>query len=328
MQLYDEALVDYIKLDAYWFLRSAINTKDEVSDQQTSKLESEFSEKTAFVQTELVTIEKAKLDQFLHEEPKLQKYQFAIESISRNRPHTLSLKEEEILGSIDPSVTGWQFGLYRQILGNTKFADIQAGGRTLNVRTQRADIANDPDRQIREQGFLKLYEGYASQRNLYAYALIQTVNAKNTVARLRNFEDAADQIYFNSFWTKQEVRNLLESVATAAELYKRYQKLRADYVSKQKSIPDVAYWDVSGASVENVPRFTIHKLLMQSSTLSHHWGQNIPKNWVCCLIPRTEGWTSLRERIENQEASPRDFREFQQYFLLEGLKVITMMFAF
>jgi oligoendopeptidase F len=257
LQLYDEALVDYIKLDTYWFLRSAINTKDETSDQQTSKLESQFSEKTAFVQTELVTVDKGKLDQFLHKEPKLQKYQFAIESISRNQPHTLSLKEEEILGSIDPSVTGWQFGLYRQILSGTRFADIQSGGRTLNVRTQRADIANDPDRQIREQGFLKLYEGYASQRNLYAYALIQTVNAKNTVAHLRNFEDASDQIYFNSFWTKQEVRDLLERVATAADLYKRYQKLRANYVSKKKLIPDVAYWDVSGASVENVPRFTI-----------------------------------------------------------------------
>ncbi|MCI0444467.1 M3 family metallopeptidase [bacterium] len=257
LQLYDEALVDYIKLDTYWFLRSAINTRDEVSDQQTSKIESEFSEKTAFVQTELVAVEKGNLEAFVQQQPELEKYKFAIESFSRLQPHILSLKEEEILGSIDPSVTGWQFGLYRQIISSTKFADIQSGGRTLNVRTQRADIANDPDRQIREQGFLKLYEGYASQRNLYAYALIQTVNAKNTVAHLRNFEDSSAQIYFNSFWTKQEVGDLLEHVAAAADLYKRYQKLRADYVGKKKSNPDVAYWDLTGTSIENVPHFTI-----------------------------------------------------------------------
>jgi oligoendopeptidase F len=257
LQLYDEALVDYIKLDTYWFLRSAINTKDEVSDQQTSKLESEFSEKTAFVQTELVAVDKGKLESFVQEQPKLERYKFAIESFSRLQPHTLSLNEEEILGSIDPSVTGWQFGLYRQIISNTKFADIESGGRNLNVRTQRTDIANNPVRQTREQGFLKLYEGYSSQRSIYAYALIQTVNAKNTVAQLRNFEDASAQIYFNSFWTKQEVHDLLERVAAAADLYKRYQKLRADYVGKKKSIPDVAYWDLSGTSIENVPRFNI-----------------------------------------------------------------------
>lgn len=257
LQLYDEVLVHFIKLDTYWFLRSAVNTKDELSDQQTSQLESEFSQKTAFVQTELVSINKGKLEEFIHQQPGLKKYEFAIESFSRSQPHTLSLNEEEILGSIDPSVTGWQFGLYRQIMNNTKFADIQSGTRTLNVRTQRADIANDTDRQIRKEGFLKLYEGYATQRNLYSYALIQTVNARNAVARLHNFEDASDQFYFNSFWTKQQVRDLLEHVATAADLYKRYQKIRADYISKRNAIPDVAYWDLAGTSAKNVPRFTI-----------------------------------------------------------------------
>jgi len=257
LQLYEEALVENLKLDTYWFLRSAINTKDEVSNQQDSQLGSEFTEKTAFIQTELAAIDKNKMEQLLQQQSKLQKYEFAVESFSRYEPHTLSLKEEEILGSVDPSVTGWQFDLYRQILSNTKFADIQSGGKTLNVRTQRADISNDPDREIRKQGFLKLYEGYASQRSLFAYALMQTVNARNAVARLHKFEDAADQTYFNSFWSKQEVQDLLERVASAAELYKRYQKIRADYISKKKSIPDVAYWDLSGASLENVPRFTI-----------------------------------------------------------------------
>jgi oligoendopeptidase F len=257
LQLYDLSLVDYIKLYTYWYLRSAINTNDEISDQQTGKLDSEFAEKTAFVQTELAVIDKRKIEEFIHQQPKLEKYQFAIESFSRYQPYTLSLKEEEILGSVDPSLTGWQFDLYQQILSNTKFADIQSGGKTLNVRRQRADISNDPDRDIRKQGFLKLYEGYASQRNLYAYALMQTVSARNTIARLHKFEDAADQAYFNSFWSKQEVHDLLERVATAAELYKRYQKIRADYITKKKSIPDVAYWDLSGASLQNVPRFTI-----------------------------------------------------------------------
>lgn len=257
LQLYDEVLVDNIKLDTYWYLRSVINTRDQVSNQEVSKLESDFSQKTAFVLTELVAIDKGKLGTFLHQQPELQKYQFAIEAISRNQPHTLSLKEEEILGSIDPSVTQWQFDLYQQIISNTKFAEVQSGDRNLNVRSQRFDIANNPDRELRKQGFLKLYEGYASQRNLYAYTLMQIVNARNAVARLHKFEDAGDQIYFNSFWSKQEVHDLLERVAAAAEIYKRYQKLRADYISKKKSIPDVAYWDLSGASIENVPRFTI-----------------------------------------------------------------------
>jgi oligoendopeptidase F len=266
LQLYDESLVDYINLYTYWYLRSAINTSDEISDQKTEKLDSEFAEKTAFIQTELAAVDKPKIEELIQQQPKLEKYKFAIESFSRYQPHTLSLKEEEILGSVDPSVRGWQFDLYQQILSNTKFADIQSGDKTLNVRRQRADISNDPDREIRKQGFLKLYEGYASQRNLFAYALMQTVNARNTVARLHKFEDAADQTYFNSFWTKQEVHDLLERVASAAELYKRYQKLRADYIGRRKSIPDVGYWDLSGASLENVPRFTI----MEATNVIEH----------------------------------------------------------
>jgi oligoendopeptidase F len=53
---------------------------------------------------------------------------------------------------------------------------------------------------------------------------------------------------------------LLEQVGKLADVYKRYQRLRADYARKRSGYADVNLWDVSASlSGENVPRFTIEQ---------------------------------------------------------------------
>jgi len=258
MKDYDECLRQFMKHYIYFYLHAAVDAKDEVSSEQASLLDAEFSKKTAFLQTELTTMDDTTLRTFVKKEPTLEQYSFAIQSYSRFRPYTLSLPQEEILSDSSPLISNWPFDLYQKLLSNTRFADVKSNGESWNVRSRRADIAVSPDRNLRKEGFQKLYEGYASNREFYAFTLLKSVAAQNKLAVLRHFKNAPDQVYFNSYWNPEDVRQLLERIATLASVYKHYQQIRAGEISKRFGYPDVNLWDLTASAPGgSVPRFNI-----------------------------------------------------------------------
>ena len=183
---------------AYLYLRSAVNTGDEKSLAESSKLYAEVSTRVAFLRQELMQIDDRSLAAFVGRKPALKSYLFAIESARRYRPYTLSLKEEELLSATSPN-NDWQSELYGKL-------------RALPQVTR-------------------------SERDLFAFILTRLASTRTRLAQLHHFPDAASEAYFNSYWTKGEVDNLTEQIAQHADLYKRYQKLRADYA---KRIPEAS----------------------------------------------------------------------------------------
>jgi oligoendopeptidase F len=259
-RLYDNVLAEFIRHYTYLYLRYAVNTEDEASDIESSEMDAEFSRRTAFLQQELMRINERALDKFVGQKPALKVYSFAVESARRYRPHTLPLKEEEALSVTSPLGSEWQYGLYQKLLRRTQFGAVKTPDGELDVRRERAAIASHPDRAVREEGFKKLYAGYASQRDLYAFALIGLVRARQRLAQLHHFDDAPEEVFFKSYWSKAEVSNLLEQLGKLADVYKRYQRLRADHVKKQSGYADVNLWDVSASlSGGKAPRFTIEQ---------------------------------------------------------------------
>lgn len=257
-QLYDAALVRYMRLTTYFYLRTVVDTQDSKSRLVLSELDSEFTSRTAFVRQELMRINKGTLKRFLKQSPKLSNYVFAIESARRFSPHTLSIDEEEILGVTSLLATDWQNELFGNILGRTAFGKIATSHRELDVLRERTAINSSPDRAVRGRGFRKLYEGYFSNRDLYAFALTGLAKARNRIARLRHFKDASSEVFFQSYWTRGEVEALLKRIEKVSDVYRRYQRLRSDSVRSKFGYTDVNIWDIAaGSNQENVPRFTI-----------------------------------------------------------------------
>lgn len=260
LSLYDKTLVEFLRHYTYLYLRHAVNTDDETSDADSSEMDAEFTKRTAFLQQELIQIKPKTLESFIRRRPALKVYRFAVESVERNREHTLALGEEETLSITAPLTSEWQYDLYQNLLRRTRFEKIETPNGDLDARRDRTAIINSSDRAIREAGFKKLYAAYASQRDLYAFALINLVETKNRLAQLHHFEDAPGEIYFRSYWTKAEVADLLREIEKFAGVYKRYQNLRADYAKRRFGYADVNLWDVSAsANQAEVPRFDIEQ---------------------------------------------------------------------
>ena len=207
LQLKDRLQMQFHRHYSYLYLRNAVNTADETSLAESSALDSEVSTRTAFLRQELMQIDDRRLVVFVSRKPSLKSHLFEIESARRYRPYTLSLKEEELLSATAPN-NDWQAELYDK---------------------------------LRESQQVTRF-----QRDLFAFTLTRLAGARTRLAQLHHFPNAASQVYFNSYWTKTEVDNLLEQIGEQAELYKRYQRLRADHLKK-----------TSGAKVTQPPRYTI-----------------------------------------------------------------------
>jgi oligoendopeptidase F len=193
LQLNDRVQVQFRKHYAYLYLRNAVNTLDAASLAESSTLDAEVSARTAFLRNELMQLNNRQISAFIARKSSLKSYGFAIDSARRYRPYTLTLKEEELLSATAPN-NDWAAELYDE----------------LRSRSQ----PNLP------------------QRDLFAFTLTRLAAARTRLSRLHHYADAASEAYFSSYWTKAEVDNLLEQIAHQADLFKRYQRIRAEHVKQ------------------------------------------------------------------------------------------------
>jgi oligoendopeptidase F len=241
LTLSDEVEVQRNKHSVYLFLRNAINTTDETSLAESSALDAGVSTRTAFLRQELMAIDDGTLSAFVTLKPPLKGYLGAIEAVHRYRPYTLSLKEEELLSATSPN-NDWHYDLYAK----------------LRARIPPTSLPSGSDRKARQEAFKQGYAKLTSQRDLYAFLLMRLAASRTRLALLRHYPDAASKVYFESYWTKKDVDNLVEQIAQKADLYKRYQRVRADYVRKITGYDEVNLWDMSERPAGmRPPRFTI-----------------------------------------------------------------------
>ena len=253
----DKVEVEFLRHYSYLYLRYAVDTTDAGSDAQASALDAEFTKRTDFLHRELGEIDPATVARYTASEPALRAYAYAIESAQRYRPHLLPPATEEVLSGLAPVTGEWQYDLYSTLLARGPFGTVKARDGELDVRRQRAAIASDPDRAVRREGFERYYAGFAAQRDLYAFALLDLAKARHALARLHGFADAPSEAYYASDWTRADVEALLERIAVLADVYRRYQQMRADHVRVRAGYADVHPWDLTAPPDQPAPRFTI-----------------------------------------------------------------------
>jgi oligoendopeptidase F len=239
LELNDLLLVQFNRHYSYLYLRNATNTNDESSLAEASALDSEIAKRTAFLRQELMSLTPRSLAQF-GKLPGIKPYLFSIEGARRYRPYTLPLKEEELLNAT-ASNNDWVSDLYGKLRGRLALKPIPPGA----------------DARTREETFKRNYAMLAGERELYAFTLTRLAAARTRIAELRHFADAASETYFPSYWTRAEVDALVSQVAAQADVYKRYQQLRAEHVKKLLGISEVNVWDSAPPPQLRAPRFTI-----------------------------------------------------------------------
>ena len=227
LQSYEEVLKLYRRHETYLRVRCSQNRKAPACD-ANAKLGSEVNAATAFLSPEILAIPEAQLQGFQSAEPGLKPYQFALEDIRRDSPHTLPGTEQAFLDRLQPEIADWQYDLYEQILAGISFGTAQTPSGSLDIVRQRNLLASHADPRIREEAFRRRLDGFASRRDLFAFTLIHTVQAQDALAHLHNYPDAPARKYISMYLKPEQTRALLTSMAQHGDVVKRFEKIRAD----------------------------------------------------------------------------------------------------
>ncbi|HEY3411469.1 MAG TPA: M3 family metallopeptidase [Armatimonadota bacterium] len=260
-KLSDDFGVLFGRVYVYQYLQYAINTKNTGPRDRAAELETRIIPRLAFLVTETQKLTPAQLDKYVKAYPPLKPYKYAISEALRSKPHTLSLKEEELLGKTANLMTKWQEDQYDLLLDRYAWGKVKdTDGRELDVRQDAQQIGNSKSREVRKEGYEKGLAGFQAQRDLFAFDLINRVTTRNKLAQIRGFKNNPDSRYFDMHLSYADVDTAFNQILERGALRKRLQEMQRARVKSFTGYDTVHSYDMSlvPPGVDR-PRFTIAK---------------------------------------------------------------------
>jgi oligoendopeptidase F len=221
----DKAQRLFRRHDLYHFLRYATDIRREEGLRAAEELRSKVRAARQALRRTLTARGDTWLKSAIAEQPALARYQFWIDTLRRDARHMLGPEQQAAVSALEPLLGADD---YPRIVNAINFGTLEVGGRLLDVRQNRSEIEASPSPEVRQEGARRLFVGYASQRDLLAYMLVQTIEVRNAIARLKGYGSALEEATFEAYVTPAHFDALLAEIARHGPMYKEWQRRVAD----------------------------------------------------------------------------------------------------
>ncbi len=218
--------------------------------QQTSHVGTEISEKTAFLNPEILKMDPSRIKSFFDEDKGLAQYKMFIEDIQRLRSHTLPEAEEKILASFS-SVTGAPENVYSIFndaefpYAKVKLSDGKEVELTSSAYTKYRSAANRSDR---EKVFKAFFEKYGMFQNTIGANLGGKMKSDWTYAKDRNYGSSLEAALNANNIPAEVYENLIKQVHNSLPALHRFLDLK----KKMLGVDTLHYYDLYTPIVKKV----------------------------------------------------------------------------
>lgn len=211
------------------------NTKDPYGqkiDLETEMLYNELEIISAGLKPTILSFSKEELDKKI-EENGLEKYRNFLEKIYRFKDHTLSAKEERILGALAPASSAPAEAYMLLTNADIEYPEIESAGEKL-TDANFVSLLKNKDEKVRKETFEKYYNTLGKVDN--TISSLQFNNVRNLVieAKLRNFNSAREMELFTDDVDVEVYDNLINTVHKYLPTLHKYFKLKKEYLGLEK----------------------------------------------------------------------------------------------
>ena len=217
---------------------------------QAGSLEVVLKSATAFVTPEILAIPEERIKQFMQAEGKLTKYKRVLEVIYRNKPHTLTAEQEEILANAGELITtpSTIFEMFNS--ADVKFADIigEDGQPAAVTHGRFISYMESNNRDVRKAAFESVYSAYGSMKNTLAATYAANVKASMFYAKAKKFNNTLEMYLNDSNIPVNVYTNLIQSVHDNLPKFYKYVSLR----KKLLGVDELHMYDVYAPLVSEV----------------------------------------------------------------------------
>jgi oligoendopeptidase F len=201
-----------------------------------------FSEATAWMQPEILRVGEETIESYIGEDERLAPFEYQLDDILRNAPHTLTDEAEEALSYFVQS-----FAAPNNIYGMIAYSDIPwptvtlLGGEEAVIDSQgyskHRSSQNRTDRKAVFDAFWGKWEDY---RNSVGSVLNTHLQNQVALAKARKYESVLHRELFQDNLPPEVYYTLVEEVNTALPTLHRYFNLRA----RMLGVEDLRYYDI------------------------------------------------------------------------------------
>jgi oligoendopeptidase F len=201
-----------------------------------------FSQATAWVQPEILSVGEEVINAYIKEEPRLKPHEFGLRDSLRNAPHTLGEEAEQTLAYLSQT-----FGAPSNIYGLIANSDIpwpeleMPDGETYTIDSQGySRWRASEDRDVRKQVFDAFWTKWSEYRNSVGSVLNTHMQTQASLAQARHYDSVLHRELFQDNLPPEIYRTLVAEVNNALPTLHRYFRLRA----RMLGIEQMHYYDI------------------------------------------------------------------------------------
>ncbi|MGH7137128.1 MAG: oligoendopeptidase F, partial [Pirellulales bacterium] len=231
------------RLGVYAFLRSAEDTGNSAYQRMLGRhrnAASRAGQEASFIRPEILAISLAKMKKFL-DAKELSPYRLLLERLLRERPHTLSDREEKLLAMQSEMASA--AGLVFRQLNNADlkfgFVENERGEKVELSHASFSALLHSHQRAVRERAFRQYYQQFAAHENTLAAALQGSIQRDVFYARARNFSSSLEAALFPDNVPAAVYDNLIVSVRRHLPTLYHYYELRR----RKMKLRDIHHYD-------------------------------------------------------------------------------------
>ncbi|CEO15630.1 oligoendopeptidase F [[Clostridium] sordellii] len=208
------------------------NNENQARATKTEMLSTELSMATSYIVPEIIAMDENKLKEYLEDE-KLSFYKKYVDEILRDKPHTLTEKEEEILAGVSDLSTVPENVYEMFSFADLKFPEIKGeDGKDIRItHGNYSTFLKSKDSRVRKDAFEAVYSTYEDYKNTFASTLYGGIKSEIFYSKMRNYKSAIESSLFQDDISVDVYYNLISAVDENLDTLNRYVDIRKKYLN-------------------------------------------------------------------------------------------------
>jgi oligoendopeptidase F len=244
---------EFARLSVYASMLSDQDTRDAANlalTQEIRQVAADFGSKAAFIEPELLKMDKSVLDGFLKQEPKLAVYRQYLDDLLRRKAHTGSEAEEKILAdaSLMADAPSSMYGVFSN--ADFPFPSVTlSDGKTVKLDKAAFGLYRAvPNREDRKKVFATFFGELNKYRGTFGAQLYAEVKKNMFYARARHYSSSLERSTDGSNIPVAVYQSLVTNVNKNLPTFHRYLALR----KRMMGVDTLHYYDLYSPLIGSV----------------------------------------------------------------------------
>ncbi|MCR5147755.1 MAG: oligoendopeptidase F [Eubacterium sp.] len=231
LKIYEELMMKVYRVYSYAEMKRDQDTADSANQKlflEAQSLDVSVSEKTAFLQPEILLMDREKLDSFYKEYKELSYFKCLLTEMIRMKEHTLPKEIEALLAAAGDMAETASNAFQSLAYADLKFPDTKGeNGEDIRLTNGRfVPLQMSADREVRKEAFEKFYSRYKEYANTWASLYDGQVKKQIFYAKARKYNSTFEAAVDRNNVSPVVCNNLINCVNKNLDRMHRYVGLR------------------------------------------------------------------------------------------------------